>query len=88
MKGQLKTSRQVAINELEANGIKVGDILTNNQFSGEFKVTGFVDQQKYSHAPVAFINMVNYQEIYRVLEMQLIFIPGQDKAQDISSLQQ
>ncbi len=72
---------------LEKDGIKVGDILTNNQFSGEFKVTGFVDQQKYSHAPVAFINMVNYQEIYRVLEMQLVFVPGQDKAQDIASLQ-
>ncbi|WP_203248966.1 ABC transporter permease [Sporosarcina beigongshangi] len=72
---------------LEANGIKVGDVLTNNQFSGEFKVTGFVDQQKYSHAPVAFISMINYQEIYRVLEMQLVFVPGQDKAQDIASLQ-
>ncbi|WP_342507713.1 ABC transporter permease [Sporosarcina sp. FSL K6-2383] len=72
---------------LEANGIRVGDVLTNNQFSGEFIVKGFVDQQKYSHAPVAFISMVNYQEIYRVLEMQLVFVPGQDKAQDIASLQ-
>lgn len=72
---------------LEANGIKVGDVLTNNQFSGEFIVKGFVDQQKYSHAPVAFISMINYQEIYRVLEMQLVFVPGQDKAQDIASLQ-
>lgn len=72
---------------LEDNGIKVGDILTNNQFSGEFKVTGFVDQQKYSHAPVAFINMENYKEIYRVHEMQLIFIPEQSEAQTISSLQ-
>lgn len=72
---------------LEADGIKVGDILTNNQFSGEFKVKGFVDKQKYSHAPVAFINMVNYQEIYRVMEMQLLFVPGQEQAQDISSLQ-
>ncbi|WP_318617493.1 ABC transporter permease [Sporosarcina sp. YIM B06819] len=72
---------------LEKDGIKVGDILTNNQFSGEFKVKGFVDQQKYSHAPVAFISMINYQEIYRVLEMQLVFVPGQDTAQDIASLQ-
>lgn len=72
---------------LEEQGIKVGDILTNNQFSGEFKVKGFVDQQKYSHAPVAFINMENYKEIYRVNEMQLIFIPEQSDAQNISSLQ-
>ena len=83
----VKPGEIVLDRSLEADGIKVGDILTNNQFSGEFKVTGFVDKQKYSHAPVAFINMVNYQEIYRVLEMQLLFIPGQDQAQDISSLQ-
>ncbi|WP_153732829.1 ABC transporter permease [Sporosarcina obsidiansis] len=63
---------------LEEEGIKVGDVLTNNQFSGEFVVKGFVDQQKYSHAPVAFIQMKNYQEIYRVMEMQTIFIPGKD----------
>ena len=72
---------------LEEDGIKVGDILTNNQFSGEFKVKGFVDQTKYSHAPVAFINMENYKEIYRVNEMQLIFVPGTDKAQAITGLQ-
>ena len=65
---------------LEENGIKVGDILTNNQFSGEFIVKGFVDQAKYSHAPVAFINMENYKEIYRVMEMQLVFIPEADNA--------
>jgi len=65
---------------LEKDGIKVGDVLTNNQFSGEFKVVKFVDQKKYSHAPVAFINMDNYKEIYRTKGMQLIFIPGQDKA--------
>ncbi|AXI00806.1 ABC transporter permease [Sporosarcina sp. PTS2304] len=63
---------------LQDEGLEVGDVLTNNQFSGEFVVKGFVDQQKYSHAPVAFINTTNYQEIYRVMEMQTIFIPGKD----------
>jgi putative ABC transport system permease protein len=72
---------------MEDDGIKVGDILTNNQFNGEFKVMGFVDQQKYSHAPVAFINMEDYKEIYRANEMQLIFMPGKEKVQDISGLQ-
>lgn len=63
---------------LEKDGIKVGDRLTNNMYSGEFEVTAFVDQQKYSHAPVAFINTENYQEMYRVMEMQTLFIPGKD----------
>lgn len=72
---------------LEDEGLKVGDTLTNNQFSGEFTVKGFVDQQKYSHAPVAFINMENYKEMYRVNEMQLIFIPGGDETPVIEGLQ-
>lgn len=72
---------------LEDAGIKVGDKLTNNQFSGEFIVKGFVDQKKYSHAPVAYINVENYKEMYRVHEMQLVFIPRQDKAQAITGLQ-
>jgi len=72
---------------LEKEGIKVGDTLTNNQFSGEFKVKGFVEQAKYSHAPVAFINMENYKEIYRVNEMQIVYVPGQNDAQSFTGLQ-
>lgn len=72
---------------LEEDGINVGDTITNNQFSGEFKVKGFVDQKKYSHAPVAYINMENYKEIYGVDDMQLVYVPGNDKEQAIDGLQ-
>lgn len=72
---------------LEEDGINVGDTITNNQFSGEFKVKGFVDQKKYSHAPVAYINMENYKEIYGVEDMQLVFVPGNDKEHAIDGLQ-
>lgn len=72
---------------LEEKGIKVGDVLTNNQFSGEFKVKGFVDQKKFSHAPVAYINMKNYKEIFRVMEMQLLFIPGGESSEQFKDLQ-
>jgi len=72
---------------LEGKGIKVGDTLTNNQYSGKFVVKGFVDQKKYSHAPVAYINIENFREMYRVEEMQLIFIPGEDSLQEITGLQ-
>ncbi|MCC3357901.1 ABC transporter permease [Bacillus sp. REN16] len=68
-------------------GIKIGDILTNSQHNGEFKVKGFVEQSKYSHAPVAYINPEDYQEIYRISEMQLIFIPGADTPQNVENLQ-
>lgn len=72
---------------IEKEGIEIGDAVTNSQFSGEFIVKGFVDQKKYSHAPVAFINIENYKEIYGVEEMQLVFVPGQYKVEKIDGLQ-
>lgn len=83
----VKEGEIVLDHSLKEAGINIGDILKNNQFSGEFIVKGFADQQKYSHAPVAFINMENYKEMYRVNEMQLIFIPEEDKFPTVSGLQ-
>ena len=68
---------------LKDKGIKVGDTLTNNQFSGKFVVKGFVEQKKYSHAPVAYINNEDYKEIYRTDEMQLIFVPNGDSSKNL-----
>ncbi|WP_114745573.1 ABC transporter permease [Falsibacillus pallidus] len=72
---------------IEKKGIDVGDTLTNNQFNGAFKVQGFVDQKKFSHAPVAFINIDDYKKMYRTDEMQLIFLPGGDTADAFPGLQ-
>ncbi|RUL47378.1 MULTISPECIES: ABC transporter permease [Lysinibacillus] len=72
---------------MEDKGVKIGDRLTNPQFSGEFIVKGFVDQSKFSHAAVAFINIENYKELYRVDEMQLVFIPKENAPQEITGLQ-
>ncbi|WP_404331919.1 ABC transporter permease [Mesobacillus maritimus] len=83
----VKAGEIVLDRSLEQAGIKVGDSLTNPQYSSEFVVKGFVDQKKYSHAPVAFIRLENYQEMYRVEEMQLVFIPGGDSAQAFTGLQ-
>ncbi|WP_286926907.1 MULTISPECIES: ABC transporter permease [Lysinibacillus] len=71
---------------LKDKGIKEGDTLTNNQFNGKFVVKGFVEQKKYSHAPVAYINKEDYQEIYRVDEMQLIFVPNGDSSKEYTGL--
>ncbi|KEZ50252.1 MULTISPECIES: ABC transporter permease [Metabacillus] len=83
----VKDGEIIVDSSLKNKGIKVGDTLTNNQFSGEFIVKGFVDQKKYSHTPVAYIQMKNYQEMYRMTEMQLIFIPGGDSSQEFTGLQ-
>ncbi|KPH77850.1 MULTISPECIES: ABC transporter permease [Bacillaceae] len=72
---------------MEDEGIKTGDTLTNNQHSGKFIVKGFVEQKKFSHSPVAYINMEDYQEMNHVEEMQLAFIPGKDALQEFKGLQ-
>lgn len=72
---------------LKEKGIKVGDTLTNNQFSEDFTVKGFVEQQKFSHSPVAFISQKNYQEMYRVMEMQMVFVPGKDAPASVDGVQ-
>ena len=72
---------------MEDEGIKIGEILTNNQYNGQFIVKGFVDQSKFSHAPVAYISVEDYKEMYRVNEMQLLFIQGDDSTQVAADLQ-
>ena len=72
---------------LKDKGIEIGDQLTNNQLSKDFVVTGFVEQQKFSHAPVAFIHQTNYQEMYRVMEMQMMFVPGENELASTKGLQ-
>lgn len=72
---------------LKDKGVKVGDTLTSNQLSEDLTVKGFVEQQKFSHAPVAFIGTTNYQEMYRVMEMQMVFVPGKEEPADIAGLQ-
>ena len=71
---------------LQDKGIRVGDILTNNQYSGKFIVKGFIEQKKYSHAPVAYISEEAYEEMYRVNDKQLIYVPNSEP-KDIKGLQ-
>lgn len=71
---------------LENKGIKIGDKLTNNQLSKDLVVKGFIEQQKFSHAPVAFINPVNYQEMYQIEDMQMVFVSGNAEPTVISGV--
>ncbi|KKI89272.1 ABC transporter permease [Bacillus sp. SA1-12] len=84
---QVESGEIVLDRSLEDEGIKIGDTLTNDQFNGKFVVTGFVDQKKFSHAPVAYISLEDYKEIYRVKEMQLIFVPSDNSTGKMTDLQ-
>lgn len=71
---------------LRDKGIQVGEIVTSQQYSGQFIVKGFIEQKKYSHAPVAYISKEAYEEMYRVQEMQLIYLPN-SKSKEFQGLQ-
>lgn len=83
---KVKSGEILLDSTLKNKGVKIGDILTNNQLKGEFVVKGFVEQEKFSHAPVAFISVEDYTAMYKVNEMQLIFIPN-SSSQKITDLQ-
>ncbi|WP_421378071.1 ABC transporter permease [Bacillus salacetis] len=72
---------------LEEEGFKVGDTLTNNQYRGHFIIKGFVNNKKFSHAPVAYINLDDYKEMNGREETQLIFIPGEGTSRELAGLQ-
>lgn len=83
----VKSGEIVLDRSLEKEGIKIGDTLTNNQYHGNLVVKDFIDHKKFSHAPVAYINMEDYKEIYQTEEMQMVFIPNEDSLEEVTGLQ-
>ncbi|WP_368901000.1 ABC transporter permease [Oceanobacillus oncorhynchi] len=61
---------------LEEEGIVVGDEITNEQWEQTLTVAGFVEHEKYSHSPAAFINPDDFQTFFHTDSMQLAFITG------------
>lgn len=58
---------------LAKEGIQIGDTLTNNGLSGTLRVAGFVDDSKFSHAPVAFIHSADYEDMFQTNNRQILF---------------
>jgi putative ABC transport system permease protein len=83
----VKKGEIVLDQSMKDKGLNVGDTLTNNQYRASFLVKGFVDQKKFSHAPVAFINLEDYNQMYRVNEMQMIFVPGDTPPESTAGLE-
>lgn len=75
---QVNPREVVLDSSLKDEGINIGDKLTNNQLDGELTVTGFVEQEKFSHAPAAFINKQDYQRIYRTDKQQMVLVPDKE----------
>ncbi|WP_191556787.1 FtsX-like permease family protein [Metabacillus idriensis] len=84
---EIQKGEVIVDRSLKEEGVKIGDKVKNNQYEGELIVKGFADHKKFSHAPAAFINQEDYQEIFRQNEMQFIFLPMNDEIQSFSGLQ-
>ncbi|MFD1337314.1 ABC transporter permease [Oceanobacillus iheyensis] len=72
---QPKRGEVILDHSLQEEGVKIGDTIANDQWNKDLQVTGFVEQQKFNHSAVAFINKKDYQEIYHTEDIQLAFIP-------------
>ncbi|WP_042357096.1 ABC transporter permease [Bacillus rubiinfantis] len=75
---QMKKGEVFLDSSMKSEGVKIGTTFTNPQLNGELTVKGFVEQSTFSHAPVAYLNLEDYREMYRVEDMQILFIPGKD----------
>src|SRR5699024_4747347 len=83
----VKEGEVILDESLKDKGVKVGDIVTNNQLSEEIEITGSVEQEKFSHSVGAFINQTNDQEMYRMMEMQMVFVPEKNHETEQSGVQ-
>lgn len=72
---------------IKDKGVKVGDKLTSDQMEDGLTVNGFVEQQKFSHSPVAFIHPDDYGEMYHTDQAQMIFVPEKDASVSSNELQ-
>lgn len=68
-------SGEILVDQSMMEEINTGDTLTVSSLRGDLTVKGFLDHQKYNHAPVALISPDDYQEMFQTEKMQLVFIP-------------
>ncbi|WP_043931936.1 ABC transporter permease [Bacillus sp. EB01] len=81
------TGEVILDSSLIEKGIKKGDRLTSDLYDGELIVKGFAEGKKFSHAPVAFIPVEAFQEMYRTETMQMLFIPGEGETMNADTLE-
>ncbi|WP_175987662.1 ABC transporter permease [Bacillus sp. Marseille-Q1617] len=56
-------SHVIADISLQKEGIEIGDTLYDEQFDKRFTVSGFTDQQTFSHTPAVFMDIVWWNEM-------------------------
>ena len=82
---QVDSGEVILDSSLKNEGIKVGDQLSSPLFQGTFEVIDFVENKRFNHSPVAFINQESFNNMFRTNESQLIYRP--QTTEEISGLQ-
>ncbi|GIO24642.1 ABC transporter permease [Oceanobacillus sp. J11TS1] len=70
----VKEGEVILDTSMEEEGIAIGDEITNEQWNQTLTVAGFVEHEKYSHSPAAFISQADFQELFHTDSMQIGFI--------------
>lgn len=58
---------------LQEDGFEAGDTVTTTGWEGELTISGFADQEKFSHSPVGFINFEDYKAMYQTDDYQIAY---------------
>ncbi|QHA93140.1 ABC transporter permease [Bacillus sp. N1-1] len=67
---------------LKDEGIKIGDHLSSPLAEASFEVIDFVENKRFNHSPVAFINRGDFKNMFRTEELQLIYSPKKNEVMD------
>lgn len=65
-----KPDEIVVDSSLKKEGLHIGDVLMDDILNRELTIVGFTTDQKYSHAPVAYLNIATWQQINPILYHQ------------------
>lgn len=65
-----KPSEIVVNDSLKKEGLKIGDVLTDDILNKELTIVGFTSDKKYSHAAVVYLNIATWQQINPILYHQ------------------
>ena len=75
---QVEEGETILDASLMGSAIKEDEGLTNRLMDGKLQVESFIEQQKFSHSPVAFVDRADFEEMYRTDEYQIAFVEGED----------
>lgn len=63
----------------EEEGFKIGDTISSGLLDKELTITGFAEEEKFSHSSVGFINNEDFFEMYNTDTFQLAFTTETDQ---------